>query len=680
MSIGFILPTIAKLVAEKRTNGRVPQIDGVPTSLPTAVGGLSSSAPATAAMPAQPATQTAPVDRRGILGMRDFASKYISDPTAIYGQWGTPFIDNDGNVLPPQEADRLRIQHLASSPANAQYVPGLMAVSDAKYRAEADVDKKNRVADELLAKLGDITSANVPPPDYVALGDVLDNNQKLAVAKHAMLSMMMGNRPEHVVQAVKDFMSTKAFEAKDRNDKAAGVYNKNVSQHNANVDAASSVAGRAGTDAQRAGEAATKASIAYQNAINQLSGNNLAYNKLDAQQVNKFNSELINADEDPEVKAAIYSRVMNIDPEAARVVWAKDLFANAKTEDIPLRTQLERDKLNESARWHSSLSSRGWAQLAINNAQLKVNQQLANSLAGYRQGQLDLGNKSLALKTISERIKTAKANIKSLALGAVANVEGLLRAESSTTGKQRTDLESAIAKQQGEITKLFYQGVFSPTAEAAMKRAQMAGKEGGPSMADLPSLYREAFNEWAPKDDGIDEEIIGESLPELRALRAAGSTDQDISGYHGVDAEISRLIEQDMAAQKGQNQTAIQRAESLLNTPYPPVGKNGQRVRTHGTLDCSELVQKVFNSMGKKVGSTTSEQVNQGKAVDLRDLQPGDVFYFALNSKKPVSHCAIFTGVKNGKIQLIHSGVAHGVSRITLPEEWERKIVSVRRF
>ncbi len=680
MSLGFILPTVAKLVSEKRSNGRVPQIGGVPVS---AGGGTAGATAALSSTPPAPQiSQPEPVDRRGIVGMHNWEAQYIPDPTKVYGPWGTPFIGEDGTTYDSFAADLERAKHFGKNPALAQYVPALIGAITANRDAQEQAKKLSERADNAQQVAMSMNANNVTPPDYATLGDILTDDHKHQIVANAMVSMMSGNRPEQVLQAVKTLMASKAQELNDKNSKAQGIYNKNVSQHNASIDSASSLAGRAGNDAQRAGDVARKASADFNTLIQNMSNNNLNWNKLDETHVTKFNKELTDADEDPEVKAAIYARVNNLDPESAKVVWAGELFKKARTEAIPDEMQLKKDQLAETARWHSSLSSKGWAEIAVKNAQLRINKQLADSLSGFRGSQIDMAQKNYQLQAYKAKIKQAKDEIKSKAMGAIANLEGLIRSEGTTYGQQRAKLNESLAKQQGEITALFYQGTYTPSGEAAIKRAQMAGKEGGPTVQELPGLYNEAFRDWQPKDDGLSAGFLESVSPEYGYLRRAGlASDNEIAGMSGGDVDVQQYQSSDpYSVQAAGPDKIIGLAGKYIGTKYSPK-VNGNYVRTNSTMDCSQFVQRVFLGANKKIGSTTQEQYKQGTAVPPKDIMPGDVIYFALDPNKPVSHCAIFEGRgKDGSIKIIHSGVKSGVARIDMPQAWVDKIVTIRRF
>lgn len=60
-------------------------------------------------------------------------------------------------------------------------------------------------------------------------------------------------------------------------------------------------------------------------------------------------------------------------------------------------------------------------------------------------------------------------------------------------------------------------------------------------------------------------------------------------------------------------------------------------------FDCSSFAQHVFSISQTDIPRTTREQFAQGRPVETRDLQAGDLVFFAF-SRRPVDHVGIYTG------------------------------------
>lgn len=72
-----------------------------------------------------------------------------------------------------------------------------------------------------------------------------------------------------------------------------------------------------------------------------------------------------------------------------------------------------------------------------------------------------------------------------------------------------------------------------------------------------------------------------------------------------------------------------------------------------GGVDCSGLVQQVYQRLGIKLPRSTYDQAKAGKVVSMNSLQPGDLIFYNTGSRDPngigsLSHVAIYMG--NGKV------------------------------
>lgn len=79
------------------------------------------------------------------------------------------------------------------------------------------------------------------------------------------------------------------------------------------------------------------------------------------------------------------------------------------------------------------------------------------------------------------------------------------------------------------------------------------------------------------------------------------------------------------------------RAISLLGRPYR-WGGNGPEA-----FDCSGLVRFVHQQLGIEVPRTAADQFSAAQPVKVGELQPGDLLFFRLESRR-ISHVAIYAG------------------------------------
>jgi probable lipoprotein NlpC len=124
-----------------------------------------------------------------------------------------------------------------------------------------------------------------------------------------------------------------------------------------------------------------------------------------------------------------------------------------------------------------------------------------------------------------------------------------------------------------------------------------------------------------------------------------------------------------------QAQKLIQTARGYAGTPY----KYGGTSRSG--LDCSGLTSIAYRSIGLTIPRTSQAQSTVGNEINLKDIQPGDLVFFAdhKNGKK-ISHVGIITEVWEDGAQFIHSSTSLGVvENELLSGYYYPLIVKVRR-
>jgi len=81
-------------------------------------------------------------------------------------------------------------------------------------------------------------------------------------------------------------------------------------------------------------------------------------------------------------------------------------------------------------------------------------------------------------------------------------------------------------------------------------------------------------------------------------------------------------------------------AKKYLGTPYEWGGNS-----LSSGVDCSGLVQQVYKKFGINVSRTTYDQIGEGKAVKMNQLQPGDMVFFDTNPKvSGPDHVGLYIG------------------------------------
>lgn len=94
-------------------------------------------------------------------------------------------------------------------------------------------------------------------------------------------------------------------------------------------------------------------------------------------------------------------------------------------------------------------------------------------------------------------------------------------------------------------------------------------------------------------------------------------------------------------------------------------------------FDCSGLVQWVFAQNGVRLPRDVRDQYEAGTKIDLRDVTPGDLLFFAT-----VSRGASHVGVAIGGDQFVHAPSSTGVVRVEkfTTRYWATRFVGARRI
>ncbi len=122
-----------------------------------------------------------------------------------------------------------------------------------------------------------------------------------------------------------------------------------------------------------------------------------------------------------------------------------------------------------------------------------------------------------------------------------------------------------------------------------------------------------------------------------------------------------------------QQQLVLDTALSYLGSPYKYGGT------TRAGFDCSGFVSAAFQPLEISLHRSSHEMANQGKHVDLKNVQVGDLLFFVTGKNKRISHVGIV--VENEKeIKFIHSSTSRGVIISSMNEGyWSKAYRKARR-
>lgn len=101
----------------------------------------------------------------------------------------------------------------------------------------------------------------------------------------------------------------------------------------------------------------------------------------------------------------------------------------------------------------------------------------------------------------------------------------------------------------------------------------------------------------------------------------------------------------------------ISTARSYMGTPYKYGGTS------RAGMDCSGLLLNAFRSINMELPRTSEAQSKVGKVVKLKEIEPGDLVFFATGKKKKeITHVGLITDKKSkDNIKFIHASTTLGV-------------------
>lgn len=222
-------------------------------------------------------------------------------------------------------------------------------------------------------------------------------------------------------------------------------------------------------------------------------------------------------------------------------------------------------------------------------------------------------------------------------------------------------------------------GWESMTITQAAQAVQRSGyPEAYAKWESLATALQRAIAETLPKDKaGASNETKSDS----EATGSSGTCDvgedeEDGSNFGAIPAGS---LPEDYKVPKDSPKsvrTAIRWALGQLGTSYQwgghctaPHGKDAM-----GRCDCSSLMQAAYKAGGVRLSRTTFTQVNDGKAVTIAKLKPGDLLFTEGSAKAP-EHVGMYIG--SGLI--VHAPHTGDVVRIATLADWKPDILTVRR-
>lgn len=123
------------------------------------------------------------------------------------------------------------------------------------------------------------------------------------------------------------------------------------------------------------------------------------------------------------------------------------------------------------------------------------------------------------------------------------------------------------------------------------------------------------------------------------------------------------------SVREGKVDRVISSARTYIGTPYRYGGT------TRSGMDCSGLLLNSFRTVEITLPRTSQDQSRIGTEVRMKDLQPGDLVFFATgNKRRKITHVGLVTEVK-GKddVRFIHASSSLGVVETNIYADYYQK-------
>lgn len=139
-------------------------------------------------------------------------------------------------------------------------------------------------------------------------------------------------------------------------------------------------------------------------------------------------------------------------------------------------------------------------------------------------------------------------------------------------------------------------------------------------------------------------------------------------GLRNLDSRFSGKVSSEI-------QDLLKDAQKYLGAPYKYGGASSSG------FDCSGFTLTVFQENSYKLPRRSSDQAVTGSEIDIKNVKPGDLLFFATAGGTRVSHVGIVHDIgRDGEVKFIHSSTSKGVIISSLNEKyWNKAYLHAQR-
>lgn len=267
----------------------------------------------------------------------------------------------------------------------------------------------------------------------------------------------------------------------------------------------------------------------------------------------------------------------------------------------------------------------GWYKISSGNVEGYVKTEFV--VVGDEALAKSVGKRVATVNTETLKVRT-EASTDSQVLGLVPDQEELTVIDESNDGWVAVSIEEGTGYVSSDYVNLSTEYTYAESKEE--EEARLAKEEAERQAAAEAAAAAQAAQEAAAKKN---------------STKSSTSTSTSSASSSAATESSSASSSQSYSAPSGSNGQAVANyAGQFVGNPYVYGGTS----LTNGT-DCSGFTQSVLANFGISISRTAASQSGGGTAVDMSNLQPGDLLFY--DNGSGIGHVSMYIG--NG--QVVHA-------------------------